>query len=391
MIAPFNFDAPIPLAFGAGRAAKLCRDVSKLAGDETSVVLVADPFLVESGMAAAIETTLGDAGHAVHVFADIRSDPLASSIDALVAHAREVKAGCMVALGGGSTMDAAKLAAALALEGDAAEAYALGVQPVPRKGLPKIAIPTTSGTGSEVTRTSVFSTKDRKLWAWGNQLRFNLALLDPSLTTGMPPHLTAATGVDAAVHAIESATNKRRNPVSSAIALGSVRSLRRWLKVAVDEPENLEARGHVQIAACTAGIAFDVTGVAIAHSIGHAIGELAGVHHGRAVGLALNATMQDSAGAAPQAYAEVAQALGANTEGLSDVEAASRAAPAYDAWLRDVGLRLSLDDHGLSPDDAERIARLCFEPENKVMLESDSFNYTLESLTEASGRMLRAA
>lgn len=391
MIAPFNFDAPIPLAFGAGRVSKLGRDVSKLAGDEASVLLVADPFLVESGMSEGIETTLKDAGHSVQVFADIRSDPLASSIDALVARAREVKAGCMVALGGGSTMDAAKLAAALAVDGDTAEAYALGVQPVPRKGLSKIAIPTTSGTGSEVTRTSVFSTKDRKLWAWGNQLRFNLALLDPALTVGMPAHLTAATGIDAAVHAIESATNKRRNPVSTAIALGAVRSLRRWLKVAVDEPDNLEARGHVQIAACTAGIAFDVTGVAIAHAIGHAIGELASVHHGRAVGLALNATMQDSAGAAPQAYAEVAQALGANTEGLCEAEAASLAAPAYDAWLRDVGLRLSLDDHGLTSSDAERVAKLCFEPENKVMVESDSFEYSLESLTRASNRMLSAA
>ncbi|MGY8998023.1 MAG: iron-containing alcohol dehydrogenase, partial [Alphaproteobacteria bacterium] len=165
MIAPFNFDAPIPLAFGAGRVSKLGRDVSKLAGDEAVTLLVADPFLVESGMAEGIETTLKGAGHTVHIFADIRSDPLASSIDALVARAREVKAGCIVALGGGSTMDAAKLAAALAVEGDAAEAYALGVQAVPRKGLPKIAIPTTSGTGSEVTRTSVFSTEDRKLWA----------------------------------------------------------------------------------------------------------------------------------------------------------------------------------------------------------------------------------
>jgi alcohol dehydrogenase class IV len=101
--------------------------------------------------------------------------------------------------------------------------------------------------------------------------------------------------------------------------------------------------------------------------------------------------MQDSATAAPQAYAEVAQALGVNTEGLSDAEAASRAAPAYDTWLREVGLRLSLDDHGLSADDAERVAKLCFEPENKVMLESDSFEYSLESLTEASSRMLSAA
>jgi alcohol dehydrogenase class IV len=391
MIAPFNFDAPIPLAFGVGRMAKLGRDVSRMAGDGASVVLVSDPFLLTNGLAQQAEAALQSEGHKVHTFSDIRSDPLASSIDALVAKARAVDAACVVALGGGSTMDAAKLAAALAINGDPAEAYALGVQPVPKKGLPKIAIPTTSGTGSEVTRTSVFSTEDRKLWAWGNQLRFNLALLDPSLTTGMPAGLTAATGIDAAVHAIESATNKRRNPVSAAIALGSVRTLRRWLKTAVEEPENLEARGHVQIAACTAGIAFDVTGVAIAHAIGHAMGELAGVHHGRAVGLALNATMQDSAAAAPDAYAEVAQALGVNTDGMTDKDAATQAAPAFTAWLHDVALRLSLDDHGLTTVDAQRIAQLCFEPENRVMVESDSFDYTPETLERATSRMLTAA
>ncbi len=391
MIAPFKFDAPIPLAFGAGRIVKLGRDVSRLVGDSASVVLVSDPFLLTNGLARKVEAVLADAGHSVKIYSDIRSDPLASSIDALVDEARSAGAGCMIALGGGSTMDAAKLAAALAKDGDGAETYALGVQPVPKIGLPKIAIPTTSGTGSEVTRTSVFSTKDRKLWAWGNQLRFNLAVLDPEMTTGMPPHLTAATGIDAAVHAIESATNKRRNPISTAIALGSVRSLRRWLKVAVDEPDNLEARGHVQIAACTAGIAFDVTGVAIAHAIGHAIGELAGVHHGRAVGLALNATMQDSAAAAPSAYAEIAQALGVDTDGMNDVEAAVRAAPAFTAWLREVGLRLSLEDHGLSSGDAGRIAHLCFEPENRVMVESDSFEFTSETLERAASRMLAAA
>ncbi|MBN34314.1 MAG: hypothetical protein CMM46_05960 [Rhodospirillaceae bacterium] len=391
MIAPFNFDAPIPLAFGEGRLAKLGRDVTKLAGESARVVLVADPFLIESGLAADAERPLTEAGHAVTVFSDIRSDPLASSIDAIVIACRNSDAGCVVAMGGGSTMDAAKLAAALAVEGDATEAYALGSQPIPRKGLPKIAIPTTSGTGSEVTRTSVFSTDDRKLWAYGNELRFNLALLDPTVTAGMPPHLTAATGIDAAVHAIESATCKRRNPVSSSMALGAVRTLRRWLRIAISEPGNIEARGHVQIAACVAGIAFDVTGVAVAHGMGHAIGELAGVHHGRAVGLALNATMIDSAGAAPEAYAAVADSLGTDVAGLGDAEAAHKAGPAFDAWLREVDLRLSLDDHGLSTADAGRIASLCLKPENKVMVDGDSFAFTHDSLKQAAERMLAAA
>ncbi len=391
MTDPFNFDAPVPLAFGVNRLNKLGRDIEKLAGAGSTVVLVSDPGVAAAGLVERTTAAIEGGGHTVQAFTDIRSDPLASSVDGVVELARQAGARCVVGLGGGSSLDVAKVAAALAVSGDAVETYALGAQPVPRDGLPKIAIPTTAGTGSEVTRTSVFSTEDRKLWAWGNPLRFNLALLDPALTVGLPPALTAATGVDASVHAIESATTRRRNPVSTALALGAVRQLKTWLKRAIDEPEDLEARGHVLIAATTAGIAFDVTGVGIAHAMGHAIGEIAGVHHGRAVGLALNATMAGAAETVPEAYAEVAGALGAPVQGLGTEEAAALAAPAYDAWLREVGLRLSLDDHKLSADDADAIAALCFADENKVMLMTDSVRYSQDSLRDAATRMLTAA
>ncbi len=391
MPTPFNFEAPIPLAYGENRIDKLGRDISRLAGDQAHVVLVSDPGVAAAGLVDRACAVLEKSGHGTAVFADIRSDPLANSIDAVVDLARREKAACVVGLGGGSSLDVAKVAAVLATSGEAVETYALGAKPVPKDGLPKIGIPTTAGTGSEVTRTSVFSTAERKLWAWGNELRCDVALLDPTLTVGLPPHLTAATGIDAAVHAIESATNRRRNSISGAIALSAVRMLHRWLKTAVDTPDDLEARGNVLIAATMAGIAFDVTGVAIAHSLGHAMGELAGVHHGRAVGLALNATMPAAAEAVPVVYAQVAEALGAPTAGLGDTEAAALAAPAFDAWLRDTGLKIGLDDHGLSESDAERLARLCFEPENKVMLETDSVDYTPDSLREAAVRLLSAA
>jgi len=388
---PFNWNSPVTIAFGENRLDKVGKDVARLAGDGASVLLVSDPVLAKVGLVGRAEAALSGAGHKVASYTEVRSDPLATSIDEIVALARRENAACVVALGGGSSMDAAKLAAVLARDGDAAESYALGAKPLPKNGLPKIAVPTTAGTGSEVTRTSVFSTADRKLWAWGNELLFDLALLDPTVTVGMPPHLTAATGVDASVHAIEAATNKRRNPISTAIALGSVRTLRRWLAIAVAEPENLEARGHILIAATTAGMAFDVAGVAIAHSIGHALGEAAGVHHGRAVGLALNATMANGASAAPEAYALVAEALEVETRGMATDEAAAAAPAAYDAWLREVGLKLSLDDHGLGTKDAKRIATLCFEPENLVMLQADSFAYDAGNLEAAVTRMLAAA
>ena len=382
MTAPFSFRAPVAIAFGPGRLAGLGRDAARLAGGATRVLLVADPFLVENGLASRAAQALAGAGHAVSLCGEMRGEAPAGAIDALAARARQEGAGCLVALGGGSTMDAAKLAAAIAVEGEGAETYALGAARLPGRGLPKIAVPTTAGTGSEVTRTAVFEAGGRKLWAWGEALRFDLALLDPAATIAMGPALTAATGIDAAVHAIESATCKRRNPISSALALGALADLRRWLKTAVEQADHLEARGRVQIAACAAGLAFDATGVAAAHAIGHALGALAGVHHGRAVGLALTATMADGAAAAPEAYGAVASALGA---------AAGGEAAAFARWLDEVGLDRSLAGDGLGPADAGRIAALALAPENRPMLEGDGFGYDSASLEAAAARMFAAA
>ena len=152
-----------------------------------------------------------------------------------------------------------------------------------------------------------------------------------------------------------------------------------------------EARGEVLIAATDAGMAFDVTGLGIAHAIGHALGETAGVHHGPAVALALNATMANGAQAAPDAYAQVAEALGVDTRGMAPHEAAAAAPAAYDAWLREVGLKLSLVDHGLGAGDAARIAALCAEPANKTIMDNDSFAYTSEAIEAAVARLLAAA
>ncbi len=383
MPAPFSFRAPVAIAFGPGRLAGLGRDAARLAGGATRVLLVADPFLVENGLAGEATAALDAAGHTTALWGEMRGEAPAAAIDALASRAREHEAGCVVALGGGSTMDAAKLAAAIANTDEGAEAYALGATELPPRGLPKIAVPTTSGTGSEVTRTAVFAVGERKLWAWGEALRFDLAVLDPALTRAMGPTLTAATGIDAAVHAIEAATCRRRNPISSALALDALAQLCRWLTAALARPDDLEARGRVQLAACVAGIAFDATGVGAAHAIGHALGALAGVHHGRAVGLALAATMADSAEAAPEAYGAVAQALGASE--------AAAAPAAFTAWLDRLGLERALAGDGLGADDAGRIAALCLAAENRPMLENDSFAYDAASLEAALARMFAVA
>src|SRR5690606_16509990 len=144
------------------------------------------------------------------------------------------------------------------------------------------------------------------VWTWGEELLAQAVLLDPELTVGLPAHLTAATGIDALVHAVEAATNRRRHPLSQAPALQAIALVAEHLPTAVAEPANLEARGAVQLAAYLAGQAIDVAGTGIAHALGHALGALGHVHHGRAVGLALGVALADNASAAPEAHRAVA-------------------------------------------------------------------------------------
>ena len=274
------------------------------------------------------------------------------------------------------------MAAGVAPDDKPAEDYVLLSDPFDGPVLPVIAIPTTAGTGAEMTQSMVFSTADgRKVWTDALVARPKLALLDPELTTGLPPRLTAATGTDALVHAMESVTSRRTKPETHAPALEAIRMVRAHLPTAVREPGNMAARGGMLIAACLAGLAIDSGGTAVAHSLGHAIGALGHVHHGRAVALSLRAALPGNAAAWPKEHASVARAFGLNGAGG---DALAEALPgAFDAFLREVGVEISLADHGLGPGDAERLAAETLKPENRPMLDA-----TCRELGEAEVRVL---
>lgn len=171
------------------------------------------------------------------------------------------------------------------------ETYLLGRSPWVGKA-PAVMIPTTSGTGSEVTRTSILADgTGRKLWAWGDELLPEAVLLDPELTRSLPAALTAATGLDAFVHALEATTGRNRNHLIESQALAAIRLIGASLSEAVHAPANLEARQQMQEAACLAGMAIDNGGTGIAHNIGHALGSLYHLPHGVAVALAVEASL----------------------------------------------------------------------------------------------------
>ena len=252
----------------------------------------------------------------------------------------------MVGLGGGSALDTAKLVACCAVSGLPVEAYELCKTPLPANRLRLIAIPTTAGTGSEVTRASVFANARReKTWAWGEELKPDVAILDPELTAGVPAHITAATGLDALVHAIEAATNKQANAGNDLYCLKAIALIAGNLVRAISNPDDLEARGALLLGSCYAGIGIDNCGTALAHNISHAIADLAPIAHGRATGLAMLATMDWVIEGNRPGFARVAEAMGADDPIL-----------AYDRLVRATGIKISLAGDGLDLTSPERLA-----------------------------------
>ncbi|MEL6197743.1 MAG: iron-containing alcohol dehydrogenase, partial [Pseudomonadota bacterium] len=192
----FDMGRVPPISFGAGRVTELPEIVGNLASGP--VLVVADAMLSELGVTDRLSDSLSAAGIDSEIAADIAGEPKEALIDTLCARARAVGAKAVVGIGGGAAMDAAKLVAAIAPADHPAASYALGGCAFAVNALPAIAVPTTAGTGSEVTRTSIVSTAaGTKNWYWGEELMFAHAILDPELTVSLPPHLTAWTGIDA--------------------------------------------------------------------------------------------------------------------------------------------------------------------------------------------------
>jgi alcohol dehydrogenase len=263
----------------------------------------------------------------------------------------------VVAVGGGSPIDAAKGIALSAVnpqrgrELDYRSDFAA-------QALPLIAVPTTAGTGAETNAFGVVtdSEQHRKFYVGHSSTRPAAAILDPDLTLGLPPGATAATGMDALTHALESYLSVRANPWSAGIALQVIRMVREFLPRAVADGTDREARGHMLLAAHMAGLAMASTGLGACHAIGHALGGRFDVPHGVALTMVLPRVLAFSQPACGERLAAVAFALGAgSTAASADVNAAA-AVDAIASLAASVGMTQRLSDFGIGPDDFERIA-----------------------------------
>jgi alcohol dehydrogenase class IV len=336
MLQTFNMGRTPPVTFGAGRVRKLPDLVAQLGGGP--VLIVADAALAELGVTDRVTTALSAKGIAWDLAAEIAGEPKDPMVDALTARARDLGAGVVIALGGGAAMDAAKLVAAIARSGAPALDFALSASPLPQDGIPAIAVPTTAGTGSEVTRTAIVSTEGGlKNWYYGEELAFAQAVLDPQLTLTLPPHLTAWTGVDAVAHALEGATARATSPAGLLYGLEALRILSEALPRVVADGSDIELRGRVLWASMVAGLALHNCNTHMGHNISHALGSLARIHHGLATGLALEVSLPwlVERPDGRENYARAAEALGgpAQAEALPEAFAGLMRACAIPAEL----------------------------------------------------------
>lgn len=276
-------------------AGALARLAELLPSAGSHVLLVSDRGLARLGLPERVAGELQSAGRTVTLFTDLAGEPTLADLEACRLIAESSGARAVVGLGGGSAMDTAKAVAALAGSGRTIDS-AIGTEQITGRPLPLVLIPTTAGTGAEATPNALFinSEKLRKVAIVSRHLLPDVALLDPALTTGLPPAITAATGLDALTHAVESFISRRANPLSRSFSMESVHMVATSLERAVNNGADLEARGTMLNASYLGGAALTVAGTAAVHALAYSLGSR-GVPHGVANGLLLPSIMRFNA------------------------------------------------------------------------------------------------
>lgn len=338
-----NFDMFMAgrIGFGPGISADV-GDRAKALG-ATKVMLVTDDTMMSIGTAERIAGRLKEAGLPVEIFSGVEPEPSVETVDLAAAKLREAGCDLVVGLGGGSSMDVAKAVSVLATnEGSAGSYQGLGL--VKKPGIPKIMIPTTAGTGSEVTFTAVLIRRSDGVKGGinSNYLYPECSLLDPELTVSMPRKITAETGMDALAHALEAYTSRQASPFSDMMAEAAIARIGRYLRVAAMRGSDMEARSEMMLAALFGGVALANAGVTACHSMAYPLGAVFGVGHGLSNALLLPYVARFNAMSAPDRFARAAELMGvpSYSEGLFD--RAMGCADALDELVEDLGLPSSL-------------------------------------------------
>jgi alcohol dehydrogenase len=319
-------------------------------------LLVTDKGLARTPIPGQVQAILASAGVRHDLFADVESDPTVELVDGIAALLRDRGYDGVIGLGGGSAMEAAKAAAAAAT-GAVPVRDLVGPDKVTVDPLPTIAIPTTAGTGSEVTRFAVLTDTQAglKLSIASMRIMPRFAILDPSLTTGLPAELTASTGMDAFAHAVESFGSVWNNPVSEGMALNAVGLIGEHLRTATARPDDLIARGGMLAASCIAELAANSTRLGLAHALAVPLGGSNHVPHGVAVAMMLAPMCAYNEIVDPARYRRLSAAFGEADTPFSEL---------VSRLCAELGLNARLRDFGFSDTDRERVVEIALRGDN---------------------------
>lgn len=347
-----HFSSPPRLVLGDGALDQFAGELTHLG---SRALIVTDPGIVAAGILDIVSGVLATSGMPIEVFSDVIGNPDVATVDAANQARGAARADILIALGGGSSMDVAKAVAVLATNGGTIADYE-GVDKFGTRPLPVIAIPTTVGSGSEVTKGAVITNPDThvKMVIVSDLMFATIAVLDRRVVAGLPGRIAATTGMDALTHAIEAYVSKGANPITDAINIGAIEIIGQNLVAA--SQGDADALYNMLVASCMAGIGFHDAGLGAVHALANTIGAQFGVHHGTANALFLPYVMDFNLISSPARFARIARALGEDTTGLTDERAAQLAASAVHRLAEQTGVPRKLSEVGVPAEAIDELA-----------------------------------
>jgi len=375
-----SFEVPTVVKHAPGALACLPDEVKTLGGKRP--MLVSDQGLVKAGLVAEVEKVLKAGGVDYVLFADVVPNPPIALIDQGAEIYKTEGCDSLIGFGGGSSMDSAKSIGVLAENGGSILQYEWAdPQPIKNRIPPLVTVPTTSGTGSEVTLWAVVTDPERhiKYNVGGTGLiAAHVALLDPELTLGLPAHITAGTGLDALTHAIECYTCAYAQPWPDAVALWAIEEISKWLRVAFAQGNNVKARYQMSMAAMLAGMSYGTESAGAVHAMSQTAGGVYDLPHGALTASLLPAVMAYNYLGEPEKYARIALAMGEDIRGLSVWDAAELAVESVARLVDDVEIP-TLAEMGIPKEDIPMLAELAFDDPQTI---GNPRDLTLESYVQ---------
>jgi len=357
----WEFNLPTKVIFGRGSLDKLGREVKSLG--KTILLVTGRRALRDSGILDSVDRILNKEKIRSIIYDQVSPEPDIEVVDKGTVFARQNKCNVVVGIGGGSAIDVAKAIAGLALEEDfrsvAEYLEGEGTKRLNSYGLPFIAVPTTAGTGAEVTRNAVIvnrQTRSKRSFR-SNYLFARMTIIDPALTVSLPKEITASSGIDTLSHLIEGYVSRKSNPLTDALAIKGISLVGEALIAAYNNGSDLEAREKMSLASLLGGIVLTNSGLGIAHGIAPFLGALYNIPHGVANGILLSHAIEFNLSSSIQKFKTIARALGEKIDGITDEQAGCKALSMVERMVRELRFPQSLTELGVKPEGLAKLAK----------------------------------